>query len=82
MEKKLKDELQFELINAHTDLYSHKLNKRIEPSPADKLMATITKAYNALYRESMSDRVKRGIAERKKRLAREAKNNRNTDNSN
>ena len=82
MDKLEKDKLQIELIQAFQMITRQQLKGAKQLNGLDRLQATIAGAYSALYREGMSERVKRGIAERKKRLDREAKDNRNTDCSN
>lgn len=82
MNKTEKDKLQIELIQAFQMITRQQLKGAKQLNGLDRLQATIAGAYSALYREGMSERIKRGIAERKKRLEREAKDNGNTDNSN
>jgi len=82
MKKSEKDKLQIELINAFQLITRQQLRGAKQLNGLDRLQATIAGAYRELYREGMSERIKRGIAERKKRLDREAKDNGNTDSSN
>ena len=76
MEKKLKNQIQVDLIKANMKLYDLKLHSGIDRESREMLEIIINKVYRALFTESMDDRYLRGIREHKRRLAREAKINR------